>query len=97
MGKLDDIKKLVSDLFDQVQDPEVVKPLASVRNLIDEAQAEESELLVKHNQLKSDYVKAIKTQVVSERPEVDASPRKEKSPEQILRETGLDKKIKLGA
>jgi hypothetical protein len=97
MGKLDDIKKLVSELFDRVQDPEVVKPLASVRNLIDEAQAEESEFLVKHNQLKSDYVKAIKTQVVSESPEVDPPPRKEKSPEQILRETGLDKKIKLGA
>lgn len=97
MGKLDDIKKLVSELFDKVQDPEVVKPLASVRNLIDEAQAEESEFLVKHNQLKSDYVKAIKTQVVSESPEVDPPPRKEKSPEQILRETGLDKKIKLGA
>ena len=97
MGKLDDIKKLVSELFDRVQDPEVVKPLASVRNLIDEAQAEESEFLVKHNQLKSDYVKAIKTQVVSDSPEVDPPPRKEKSPEQILRETGLDKKIKLGA
>jgi len=97
MGKLSDLREQVAALFDKVQDPEIVKPLATVQNLIAEAEKEEGELLVKHNQLKNDYKEAIKNQIVSDKPEVQNSPRKEKSPAQILKENGLEDVIKLGA
>lgn len=97
MGRLSDLREQVAALFDKVQDPEIVKPLATVQNLIAEAEKEEGELLVKHNQLKNDYKEAIKNQIVSDKPEVPNSPRKEKSPAQILKENGLEDVIKLGA
>ncbi len=97
MGKLSELREQVAALFDKVQDPEIVKPLATVQNLIAEAEKEEGELLVKHNQLKNDYKEAIKNQIVTDKPEVANAPRKEKSPAQILKENGLEDVIKLGA
>lgn len=95
MGKLADMKQQVADLFNKVQDPEVLKPLATIQNLIGEAEKEEGEFLSKHDKLKQDYKEAIKSQVVTSQPTIGPVKPKQKTAREILVETGLDKKIQI--
>ena len=64
MGKLDELKNLIDAAFKSATEPDAVKTLGVQLNLVNEALAEEQELLTKHDKLKKDYVSAIKSTVV---------------------------------
>ena len=64
MGKLDELRNLIDAAFKSATDPDVVRALGVQLNLVNEAVAEEQDLLTKHDQLKKDYVSAVKSTVV---------------------------------
>ena len=64
MGKLDELKSLIDAAFKSATEPDAVRTLSAQLNLVNEAMAEEQDLLIKHDKLKKDYVSAIKSTVV---------------------------------
>ena len=64
MGKLDELKSMIDAAFKSATEPDAVRTLGAQLNLVNEAMAEEQELLNKHDKLKKDYVSAIKSTVV---------------------------------
>ena len=90
MGKLDELQKMIAEDFQKASDAEVVKRLAAMKQLTEEAEKENSELLKAHQQLKDEYVKSVKSQVVSDKP--SQAPKK-RDMKQIVQELGLADKF----
>ena len=93
MGKLDELKNLIDAAFKSATEPDAVKALSAQLNLVNEAVAEEQELLTKHDKLKKDYVNAIKSTVV---PGMVNGPlhSQEMSTREIIEKAGLTDVIK---
>lgn len=65
MSVLDDLKEMIAKQFDSEQDVEKVKSLGLAKQKIDEAIKENEELIENHKKLKDEYVKAVKSEIVS--------------------------------
>jgi len=92
MGKLAELEKIIAEDFERATEPEQVKRLALQKQLLDEAKKEEADLLTSHQKLKDDYVKSVKSEVVSTK---SSDQPKKRSMKEIVKSAGLDKKIKL--
>lgn len=93
MGKLDELKNIIDAAFKSATEPDAVKALSAQLNLVNEAMAEEQDLLNKHDKLKKDYVSAIKSTVV---PGMVNGPQhsREMSTREIIAKAGLTDAIK---
>lgn len=65
MSKLDELNKIIEDLFVKATEPDTIKSLAKQKELVKEAMAEDQALQEKHAKLKNDYVEAVKSTVVT--------------------------------
>lgn len=55
MGKLDELRKIVGDLFEKAEDKTVIEQAAIVSNKLDEVQKEQEELIMKNGELLKSY------------------------------------------
>lgn len=92
MSKLEELKNMIAEDFNAATDPDRVKRLVTVQRLIEDTEKETNELLTKHNQLKEEYVKAIKSQVVTNK-SPEPKDTKPKTTMDIAIDLGLDKKL----
>ncbi len=92
MTKLDTLRDMIKADFEKSTDADQVKKLAIQTQLLDEVEAETSELLTTHQKLKEEYVKSVKSQIVGTAPTGET---KERSMKEIVKALGFDKQIKI--
>lgn len=74
MGKLDELRKMVSDLFANATEKEVIEKVAVVSNKIDEVQKEQEELINKNGDLLKSYKDLVLHTSFSEAPNAGDTP-----------------------
>lgn len=94
MKKLDELREMIKQDFDKATEPEQVKKLSTLNALVEDVGKENAELLSTLQTLKEEYVKSVKSQVVSKTPNQPTTT-KERSMKQIVEELGLKDKVKL--
>lgn len=92
MTKLEQLKQMIADDFEKSKDADQVKKLALQKQLLDDVEAETSELLTTHQKLKEEYVKSVKSSVVGNTPSGEQKPR---SMKEIVKSLGFEKQLKL--
>lgn len=93
MSYLKELMEQTEKDFEAAIDPEQIKSLASTKEKLQKIELEQQEFLKAHNQLKDDYVLAVKNSVYKDK-ESNETPT-ERSPRQILKDLGLEKEVRL--